>query len=75
MSDYQSYLFSCDCEAVSRGIIFKDLIPVCRYCREPLVKGGILNYNDEHFVRRGYFPHDHRHDCGNPICPMCHERR
>lgn len=47
MSEYQTFLFTCDCE--NRGIIFRDNIPFCRWCRSPLSTGGKIRYEDEYF--------------------------
>lgn len=48
MAAYKTYLFDCDCS--SRGILFKDLVPCCRWCRTPLSEGGVVNYSNEHFA-------------------------
>lgn len=50
MSAYQSFLKSCNCDG--QGFIFKDNIPVCRWCREPYGKAAMINYEDEHFKNK-----------------------
>jgi hypothetical protein len=43
--EYQTYIQDCDCK--SFGIIFVQNVPVCRWCRKPLCKGGKVNYSKE----------------------------
>jgi len=47
MSEYKTYLFDCVC--YSQGILFKNNVACCRWCRKPLVQGAMINYEDEHF--------------------------
>lgn len=49
MSVYQTYLKDCNCDG--NGILFKDNVAVCRWCRTPYTKGGCMNYDDEHFQK------------------------
>jgi len=58
MSEYQTYLFDCQCcvsvclaGGVAEKIIFKNLIPYCAWCRTPLVEAGLLDYEDKHFLK------------------------
>lgn len=44
---YQTYLKDCDCE--TGGIILHEGKAVCRWCREPYAKGGMMNYLPKHF--------------------------
>src|SRR6185312_3942529 len=51
--EYQTYLKDCNCK--HDGIIIKDGIAVCRWCRTPYGKGGCMLYEEEHFkVNKGY---------------------
>jgi len=58
MSEYQTYLFDCQCHISVRlaggvipRIIFKNLIPYCAWCRTPLVRAALMNYDDSHFPK------------------------
>lgn len=44
---YQTYLQECECK--NTGIIVKDGIPFCRWCRTTFGKGGSMFYKEEHF--------------------------
>src|SRR3990167_2335572 len=48
MSAYQTFLPDCKC-GQGNGILFKDNIPCCRWCRKPYAKAAMINYEDEHF--------------------------
>ncbi len=47
MSAYQTYLKDCDCS--NGGIIIYDYKVICRWCRKPYAKGGVINYEKECF--------------------------
>lgn len=47
LREYQTWLQQCDTEHT--GVIVKDGIPVCRWCRRPYEEGGNIFYKDEHF--------------------------
>jgi hypothetical protein len=49
-STYQTYLFDCKCPG-DRRILFKNLIAYCAWCRKPLVKASLMDYEEEHFPK------------------------
>jgi hypothetical protein len=61
-SAYRTYLPGCECYLkeywpgcrTAPRIIFKDLEPVCAWCRTPWEKAGYMEYSEEHFKKETY---------------------
>jgi hypothetical protein len=56
-STYQTYLFDCECVKAHLGlsgmiprILFWNLIPCCAWCRTPLVKAALTDYEEGNFL-------------------------
>ena len=51
---YQTFLKDCDC--TNGGIIIKNGVAVCRWCRIPYAECGVMPYKEEHFKKASKQP-------------------